>query len=75
MSRVPQDGYRERVDSIGEGKAYVFQNGQATEGTWKKPSAQKQIRFYDANHQEIAINAGQVWITAIPKSSGKVTWN
>ncbi len=75
MSRVPQDGYRERVDSIGEGKAYVFQNGQVTEGTWKKPSTQKQIRFYDANHQEIAINAGQVWITAIPKSSGKVTWN
>lgn len=75
MSRVPQDGYRERVDSLGEGKAYIFQNGQVTEGTWKKPTTRQQIRFYDANNQEIAINAGQVWISAIPKASGGVAWN
>lgn len=75
MSRVSQDGYRERVDSLGEGKAYIFQNGQITEATWKKPSANKAIRFYNTNNQEIAINAGQVWISAIPKSSGKVAWN
>ncbi len=72
-SAVPNDK-RTRIDSLGSGKAYVFQNGQVTEGSWKKASASQQIRFYDSNNQEIAINAGQVWITAVPTAAGSVSW-
>ena len=75
MQRVLEDGYRERITTVGEGKAYIFQNGQLIEATWKKPARNKQIRFYGPDGKEIPINAGQVWITAVPKSSGSVTWS
>lgn len=75
MQRVLQDGYREQITTIGQEKAYIFQNGQVIEATWKKPARDKQIRFYDSKNQEIAINTGQVWITAIPNASGQVSWN
>lgn len=74
MRKVMEDGYREQITTIGSGKAYVFQNGQLIEATWKKPSQNQQIRFYDAEDKEIAINAGQAWITAIPNGSGAVSW-
>lgn len=75
MQRVLQDGYREQITTLGQDKAYIFQNGKVIEGTWKKPARDKQIRFYDTHNQEIAINIGQTWITAIPNSSGQVSWN
>ena len=75
MQRVLQDGYREQLTTIGQEKAYIFQNGQVIEATWKKPARDKQIRFYNNKNQEIAINTGQVWITAIPNASGQVSWN
>lgn len=75
MQRVFQDGYREQITTIGQEKAYIFQNGQVIEGIWRKPARDKQIRFYNNQNQEITINSGQVWITAIPNSSGQVSWN
>lgn len=74
MQHILEDGYRERITTIGQDKAYIFQNGQVIEGTWKKADRQQQIHFYDNQQQEIAINSGQVWISVIPKTSGKVTW-
>ena len=56
MQRVLQDGYREQITTIGQEQAYIFQNGQVIEATWKKPARDKQIRFYDNKNQEIAIN-------------------
>lgn len=74
MQRILQDGYREQITTIGQGQAYVFQNGQVVEVTWKKPAQNQALRFYRADGQELAINAGPVWISAIPNSSGKVSW-
>ncbi|MDO4870762.1 MAG: DUF3048 domain-containing protein [Candidatus Saccharibacteria bacterium] len=71
---LPGGGTLNKITTIANDKAYIFQNGEVIEGTWKKPSLDQQIRFYDSNDKEIAINAGQVWITAVPKSSGAVTW-
>lgn len=60
------DNYHEDITTTGTGTAYVFQNGIAIKGTWEKPSTAEQLKFYDENHQEIALNPGQTWITAVP---------
>lgn len=65
---VPYGIAADRVHSvyqtIGSGKAFVFQDGVATEGTWEKKSGKDQIVFKDAAGTPIPFNAGQTWITA-----------
>lgn len=51
--------------TTGEGRAVVFQDGVAIEGSWKKPSAAERTRFFDAAGNEIAFNRGQTWIEVL----------
>ncbi len=51
--------------TTGEGRAFVFQDGVAIEGSWKKPSAAERTRFFDAAGNEIAFNRGQTWIEVL----------
>ncbi len=67
------DGYHEDITTIGNGKAYIFQNGEAIEGTWTKNSQKDQIVFRDSAGEEIRFTPGQLWITAIPQYGG-VRW-
>lgn len=55
--------------TVGRGDALVFQNGDVIEGTWKKPTEEDQVRFYDSSGDEISMVRGQVWVSAIPKSN------
>ncbi len=57
---------RREIETVGEGKAFVLQDGQVLEGTWKKDSAEERLRFYDAGGEEISWNAGQTWIQVAP---------
>lgn len=68
--RLSSDGVHEAITTIGSGTAYVFQNGQAIQGTWSKASREEQIHFYDAAGNEIALVPGQTWISAIPTTYG-----
>ena len=45
-----------------QGRAVVFQDGVAIEGSWEKPSPAERTRFYDAARNEIAFNRGQTWV-------------
>ncbi|MBR3252825.1 DUF3048 domain-containing protein [Candidatus Saccharibacteria bacterium] len=60
------DNYHEDITTVGSGEAYIFQNGVAVKGTWKKPSVAEQIRFYDENGAEIALAPGQTFVEAVP---------
>ncbi|MDR1196831.1 MAG: DUF3048 domain-containing protein [Candidatus Nomurabacteria bacterium] len=60
-------------DTIGHGTAYIFQNGTVVKAKWRKSSAKQNIKFVDADGEDIAINRGQVWVTAI-STDEKVTW-
>lgn len=62
---IQADGLHSEYQTIGSGKAYIFQDGTVTEGLWEKRSPTDGMRFGDANGSPIAINAGQSWITAI----------
>jgi len=73
ISQVFEDGAREQYQTIGSGKATIFQNGTVTEGTWSKASKTAQIKFKDAADKEIPLARGQTWITVIDPSKS-VTW-
>jgi hypothetical protein len=52
--------------TVGRGTAFVFQNGDAIKATWRKPTKEDQVRFYDTAGEEIPMVRGQVWISGIP---------
>jgi hypothetical protein len=72
---VPVNGSEEQLETIGSGRAVIFQNGTATEATWSKTSESSQITFTDANGLSIPLVRGQTWITAIPNGPGDVIWS
>jgi hypothetical protein len=47
----------------GTGKAYIFQDGIVTEGTWDKADRKTQIKFLDSTGAPLPLNPGQTWIT------------
>lgn len=50
----------------GEGKAIVFTDGKAIEGTWKRYDGDATpARFYDSEDKEIIFNQGKTWICNI----------
>ncbi|MFA6098280.1 MAG: DUF3048 domain-containing protein [Patescibacteria group bacterium] len=64
------DGGKGRLDIYvgGEGKAWVFRDGQAIEAVWKKATRTDRTRFYDLNGQEIQLDRGNTWIHVISKT-------
>lgn len=49
----------------GSGKAYIFQDGSVTEGTWEKASRTNQFKFGDVNGAPLGLNPGQTWLTLV----------
>ncbi len=74
---VANDGYEHGehmlYDVIGSDDAIIFQNGEAIEGSWKKPKAADMMRFYDSKGKEIDLVRGQIWISILP-TGNKVTY-
>ena len=74
QQRVFEDGWREQINAVGNGTAYIFQDGVAQEVTWTKASKAEQIRFTDATGKDVPLARGQTWITAVPSTTGGATW-
>jgi len=75
MQTVLEDGYRQQINTIGTGTAYIFQDGEVKEVTWSKASKAEQLKFTDAsNGNDVPLARGQTWITAVPADTGAVTW-
>ena len=60
------DNYHESITTLGSGDVYIFQNGYAVKGIWKKNTADEQIKFYNADGFEIKLVPGQTFIEAVP---------
>jgi hypothetical protein len=73
-SSVFEDGWRENINTIGEGVVTIFQNGTFTKGTWHKTSKTSQLTFTDETGKDIPLIRGQTWLTAIPNNGGSVSW-
>ena len=74
MTHVMEDGYRESIQTIGSGTAYMFQDGTVTEGQWSKTARQDQVDFINSAGEKIKLNRGQTWITVVPEGAGSATW-
>lgn len=74
MDLILEDGYRENIQTIGSGQAYIFQDGTVKEVNWQKDSRQAQLSFKDGGGNVIPLNRGQTWITAVPNDTGGATW-
>lgn len=72
--RRDSDGYHEVIQTIGNGNAYIFQNGTAVKGLWKKTSQSAQIEFTDMDGNIISFTPGQLWIAAVSNSVGNVQY-
>jgi len=57
------------IDTVGTGRAVIFQDGVAKEGSWKKDSESGRTRFFDSIGQEIPFNRGRTWIEVVPTDS------
>lgn len=51
--------------TTGTGRAYIFQDGGVTVGSWNKKDRNDQFRFTDAEGKIIKLNAGQTWVTVV----------
>lgn len=73
MSLGFEDGYREQIKTTGSGAAYIFQDGNVQEVTWVKDGPKDRLKFI-VDSEEVKINAGQTWVTAVSASDGGATW-
>ena len=61
------DKGRRFTQTVGTGKAFVFLDGQAIKGTWKRENLNERTRFYTEAGEEIAFNRGKTWVEVLPK--------
>lgn len=61
--------YYSDYNPLGDGTAYVFQNGGVTVGQWHKASNTSQITFTDTTGKAIPLNRGQTWISAVANTN------
>ncbi|TSC95795.1 MAG: Uncharacterized protein CEN88_431, partial [Candidatus Berkelbacteria bacterium Licking1014_2] len=64
LTRINETGWT--MDTVGNGKAIIIQDGQKIEGTWKKEAQKARTRFYDGNNIEVKLNKGVTWYEIIP---------
>ncbi|OQB05944.1 MAG: putative lipoprotein YerB precursor [bacterium ADurb.Bin212] len=67
VTRINEHGYL--METVGEGSAKIFLDGEVIEGKWKKDSRKDREVFYDSKGEEIVFNRGQFWICVIPPDS------
>ena len=71
---VFEDGWREQINAVGKGTAYVFQDGTRQKVRWEKKNRSGQITFTNDKGEDVKLARGQTWIAAIPKDRGGVSW-
>ena len=61
---IDPDG-RYQYDLVGTGRAHIFMDGNVIKASWKKTSRSAMLKLYDKSGDEIGINPGQTWYTAL----------
>ena len=68
------DSERLGMDTVGDGEAIVFRDGEAVSGTWEKKSDTDRTKFYDESGDEIEFNPGTIWVEVVP-TDREITYN
>ncbi|MCZ0938357.1 MAG: DUF3048 C-terminal domain-containing protein, partial [Caldilineaceae bacterium] len=56
------------INPFGAGRAIIFRDGLAYEGTWRNDRSGELPRFFAADGFEIPLKAGKSWISIVPLS-------
>ena len=72
-ARVTDSVGRQAIDTIGTGKAIIFQKGNKIDGFWKKESRNERTQWFDENDDPITINPGTLWIEVLSQSMSVTT--
>lgn len=51
--------------TTGSGSAFILQDGKLLKTTWKRGGKKDSFKFYDQSGKEVALNAGQTWVTLL----------
>lgn len=70
---IPGDKQRLQLQTSGEGRLVLIQDGTVIEGTWKKVANADRTELLDANGNPLALNPGPIWIEIVP-TDRKVTY-
>lgn len=62
----------EIADETGSGRAVLFRDGQAIEGTWSRDSLKDLVRFETKAGDEMVFSEGNVWIHLLPGKKGEL---
>jgi Protein of unknown function (DUF3048) N-terminal domain/Protein of unknown function (DUF3048) C-terminal domain len=55
-----------QAGGLGSGRAFVFKNGEITEGRWQQSVFNQRIKITDNQGNEIPLNRGDTWYAALP---------
>ena len=74
VAQITRIGIRDKeghmgVETIGGGKALIFQDGLVTQGFWRKNSREERTFFYDNNWQPIKFNRGLTWVEVVEEGA------
>ena len=61
------------VRTIGNGTAFIFQDGNAIQGSWERESVYAPFVYRDGNGRQVNFTTGSTWI-AIVQSTEKVSF-
>ncbi|MFA6197668.1 MAG: DUF3048 domain-containing protein [Patescibacteria group bacterium] len=64
-TRLVEEG-RLSMETIGEGVARIYRNGEEIVGTWKKDSREDRTNYYDASGQTVVFTPGTTWVEIVP---------
>ena len=62
----------EIADETGTGKAVLFRDGQAIEGTWSRDSLDDFVTFETKSGDEMVFSKGNVWVHLLPGKKGEL---
>ena len=62
----------EIADATGSGRAVLFRDGQAIEGTWERKSLDDLVTFKNKDGDEMVFSEGNVWIHLLPGKKGEL---
>ena len=56
------------VETVGEGRAFVFRDGKMIEGRWLRKSRTGVIELVDPRNNPIQLRRGRTWVELLPKN-------
>lgn len=66
-TRVLDEVGRLALGALGAGRAIIFKDSQAEEGSWSKDSTSERLRFKNQSGEEIRFRPGATWVEVVPE--------